>query len=79
VPTEPINLSWEEYRYHLTHELSRMSGILESLDLKVDDIQRAQAEAKGSAKTWGSVTGFAVVALVEAVKAIASAMFGHPK
>ena len=64
-------------------EMERFSRILVEMDAKIDRIEAAQisaaAESKGSAKTWGTVTGFGVVALVEAVKAIASAMFGHPK
>jgi len=75
--------SWDQYGFHAMSEMERFSRILVEMDTKIDRIEAAQisaaGEAKGSAKTWGTVTGFAVVALVEAVKAVFSTMFGHPK
>ncbi len=56
-----------------------MSSILEALDGKMDEIQNAQAESKGSAKTWGAVAGFVVMIIVEVTKVVFSAVFGAHK
>ena len=66
VNPNPNRLSWEEYRFHLTSELERMSEILEGMSEKLTNIEQRQALSERDAKWAGSLFGFAAAALVEA-------------
>ena len=72
----PNRLSWEEYRFHLTAELERMSEILEGMSDKLTAIEQKQALSERDAKWAGSLFGFAAAALVEVGRVLA-ALFIH--
>ncbi len=74
---DPSSLSWEEYRYHLTSELERMSGLLERVVDKIDRIENKQVAADARAKVHGSLYGFGAAALVEIGRALISLIPGH--
>ena len=68
----PNRLSWEEYRFHLTSELERMSEILEEMSEKLTNIEQRQALSERDAKWAGSLFGFAAAALVEVGRVLVS-------
>ena len=78
-PESPNRLSWEEYRFHLTAELERMSGILETMSDKLNAIQAKQSNAERDTKWIGSIFGFCAAALVEVGRVVAALIIGHSK
>jgi len=73
------NLTWEQGRLFLFHELQRTTKLLEKMSEQMDNMEIVQAEAHAvaanNARWWGGLIGFGTSAIVLGVKAAWNAIW----